>query len=102
MRPQDINSASDLRIDDLKQLKNRHLLVGKSPRMIALTKIRATLLKSVREFFDNDGWLEVAPIPAISTLSGACEDFSTLFSLDYFGRTAFLIQTGQQHLEPYI
>jgi asparaginyl-tRNA synthetase len=70
--------------------------------MIRLTKVKATLLKSAREFFDNDGWLEVSPIPAISTLSGACEDFSTLFSLDYFGRKAFLIQTGQQHLEPYI
>lgn len=89
-------------LEDLKQLENRHLQVGRSPKMNALTRIRATLLKSAREFFDNDGWLEVTPIPAISTLAGACEDFSTLFSLDYFGKRAFLIQTGQQHLEPYI
>lgn len=88
--------------EDLKRLDNRHLRVGRSPQMNALTRIRATLMKSAREFFENDGWLEVSPIPAISTLSGACEDFSTLFSLDYFGRKAFLIQTGQQHLEPYI
>ncbi|MFX0107697.1 MAG: amino acid--tRNA ligase-related protein [Candidatus Hodarchaeota archaeon] len=89
-------------LEDPKQLENRHLQVGRSLKMNALTRIKATLLKSAREFFDNDGWLEVAPISAISTLAGACEDFSTLFSLDYFGERAFLIQTGQQHLEPYI
>ena len=75
--------------------------MGTSPKMIALTKIRATLLKSARDFFDKDGWLEVGPIPAISTLTGACEDLSTLFTVNYFGRKAFLIQTGQQHLEPF-
>jgi len=102
MRAQEKHGHSGSGSIDLRVLKDRHLLVGRSPQMIALTRIKATLLRSARESFDNDGWLEVAPIPAISTLSGACEDFSTLFSLDYFGRKAFLIQTGQQHLESYI
>jgi asparaginyl-tRNA synthetase len=88
--------------DNLKDLKNRHLQIGRSDKMNAITRIRATLLKSAREFFDQDGWLEISPIPAISSLSGACEDFSTLFSVDYFRKRAFLIQTGQQHLEPFI
>lgn len=102
MRAQEKHGHSGSRSRDLRVLEDRHLLVGRSPKMTALTRIKATLLKSTREFFDDDGWLEAAPIPAISTLSGACEDFSTVFSLDYFGRKAFLIQTGQQHLEPYI
>lgn len=85
-----------------EKIDNRHLELGKSSKRNAITQIKATLLKSAREFFENDGWLEVTPIPAISTLSGACEDFSTLFSLEYFGKKAFLIQTGQQHLEAYI
>jgi len=89
-------------VNDLKNLKDRHLQVGRSPKMNAVTRVRATLLKSAREFFDQDGWLEISPIPAISSLSGACEDFATLFSVDYFGKRAFLIQTGQQHLEPFI
>lgn len=95
-----VNLTSGL--ENLKQLEKRHLQVSRSRRMNAITRIKATLLKSIREFFEEDGWLEVSPIPAISTLSGACEDFSTLFSLNYFGRQAFLIQTGQQHLEPII
>lgn len=102
MSVQDKQKDLDFDSDNLKQLENRHLLIGKSIKMNAITKIKSTLLKSIREFFYNDGWLEVTPIPAISTLSGACEDFSTLFELEYFGRKAFLIQTGQQHLEPYI
>jgi aspartyl/asparaginyl-tRNA synthetase len=59
MRTQDKQRGVDSDVDDLKQLENRHLLVGKSPRMIALTRVKATLLKSTREFFDNDGWVTV-------------------------------------------
>jgi asparaginyl-tRNA synthetase len=83
-------------------LENRHLIIGISPKMCALTKIKAILMKSAREFFDKDNWLEVSPTSAISTLSGACEDFSTIFSLDFYGKKAFLIQTGQQHMEAFI
>ncbi len=94
-------SKENTKASDLAEFDGRHLLVGTTPQMVALTRIRAVLLKSARDFFDKDGWLEIGPIPAISTLTGACEDLSTLFSVDYFGRKAFLIQTGQQHLEPF-
>jgi len=100
--PQENIAQTNVGIDDLKNIKYRYLQVGRFDKMNAITCIRATLLKSAREFFDQDGWLEISPIPAISSLSGACEDFSTLFSVDYFGKRAFLIQTGQQHLEPFI
>lgn len=62
-------------------------------------EVKAAMLAGIREFFISDGWLEVTPVPGLTTFAGACEDFSTLFALDYFGRTAHLIQTGQQHLE---
>src|SRR5438477_6550538 len=101
--PITITTTEEIAPNGVKVLnEERHLLVGKTPDFIALTKVKAQMLRSVTEFFNGGDWLQIAPIPAISTLTGACEDFNTLFMLDYFGRQAFLIQTGQQHLETFI
>src|SRR5437867_4511037 len=80
----------------------RHELVGKDPELVALTKIKACMLQSITRFFMSEDFLWVEPIPALSTLTGACEDFNTVFGLDYFGQQGYLIQTGQVHLEAYI
>ena len=85
---------------DLEQLRNRHMLV-RSPNMAALIRLRGTLLKSIRNFMESEDFVEVTT-PTITSLTGACEDFSTLFPLDYFGNKAFLTQTAQFHLEPLI
>jgi asparaginyl-tRNA synthetase len=91
-------NADELR--DLKRLPNRHMLV-RSPHMIALICLRAKLLKTIRTFMEYEGFVEVTT-PTITGLTGACEDFSTLFSLEYFQKKAFLAQTAQLHLEPLI
>ena len=66
-----------------------------------LIKTRALLLKNLREFFDKEGFIEVIP-PVLVGATGACENVSTVFSLDYFGKKAFLAQTTQLFLEWYI
>src|SRR6266849_8203679 len=91
-------SASNLQ--DMKQLNNRHMLV-RSPDMAALIHLRGTLLKAIRNFMESEDFVEVTT-PTITSLTGACEDFSTLFPLEYFGNKAFLTQTAQLHLEPLI
>src|SRR6266516_4502845 len=85
---------------DLEQLRNRHMLV-RSPSMAALIRLRGTLLKTIRNFMEAEDFVEVTT-PTITSLTGACEDFSTLFPLDYFGNKAFLTQTAQLHLEPLV
>lgn len=85
---------------DMSQLGNRHMLV-RLPRMAALIRLRGTLLKSIRNFMESEDFVEVTT-PTITSLTGACEDFSSLFSFDYFGNKAFLTQTAQLHLEPLI
>ncbi len=87
-------------LEDMTQLRNRHLLV-RSPKMAALIRLRGTLLKTVRAFMESEDFVEVTT-PTITSLTGACEDFSTLFPLDYFGNKAFLTQTAQLHLEPLV
>src|SRR3989440_10304796 len=85
---------------DLEQLRNRHMLV-RSPDMAALIRLRGTLLKAIRHFMESEDFVEVTT-PTITSLTGACEDFSTLFPLEYFGNKAFLTQTAQLHLEPLV
>ncbi len=85
---------------DMGQLRNRHMLV-RSPGMAALILLRGTLLKAIRNFMESEDFVEVTT-PTITSLTGACEDFSTLFPLEYFGNKAFLTQTAQLHLEPLV
>src|SRR5450759_3658785 len=85
---------------DMEQLPNRHMLV-RSPQMAALIRLRGALLKTIRNFMEAEDFVEVTT-PTITSLTGACEDFSTLFPIEYFGNKAFLTQTAQLHLEPLV
>src|SRR5258707_2126048 len=85
---------------DMHQLRNRHMLV-RTPQMASLIRLRGTLLKTIRNFMESEDFVEVTT-PTITSLTGACEDFSTLFPLEYFGNKAFLTQTAQLHLEPLV
>ena len=73
----------------------RHLWL-RSKNQYAILRIRHTIIKAIRDFFDNRGFILVdTPIftPA------ACEGTSTLFSTDYFDTKAFLTQSGQLYAE---
>ena len=73
----------------------RHLWL-RSKRTHAILKIRHLCIKGIRDYFDNRGYLLLdSPIftPA------ACEGTSTLFETEYFGRSAFLTQSGQLYQE---
>jgi asparaginyl-tRNA synthetase len=77
-------------------MDHRHLWL-RSRKQHAILKVRHTVVKAVRDFFDNDGFtLADAPIftPA------ACEGTTTLFEVDYFdGEKAYLTQSGQLYNE---
>jgi len=80
-------------------MDNRHLWL-RSKRQWAILRIRHTLSKGIRDFFDGDGFtLLDAPILTPS----ACEGTSNLFSTEYFDEgMAFLSQSGQLYQEPGI
>ena len=76
-------------------MSNRHLWL-RSKRQWAIMRIRATIVKSIRDYLDdNDFLLMDAPILS----ANACEGSSTLFSTDYFGVPAYLSQSGQLYNE---
>jgi asparaginyl-tRNA synthetase len=73
----------------------RHLWL-RSKNQHAILRIRHTIIKAIRDFFDGRGFTLVdTPIftPA------ACEGTSTLFETDYFDTKAFLTQSGQLYAE---
>lgn len=74
----------------------RHLWL-RSSRQHAIIRIRHEIIRSIREFYDNRGFVLLdAPIftPA------ACEGTSTLFGTDYFDLgKAYLTQSGQLYGE---
>lgn len=76
-------------------MDNRHLWL-RSSRQQAIMKVRSTIIKASRDYFDTNGFMLVdAPIftPA------SCEGTTTLFETDYFDEKAFLTQSGQLYME---
>ncbi|MBI3184914.1 MAG: asparagine--tRNA ligase [Myxococcales bacterium] len=77
-------------------MEKRHLWL-RSARQNVILRVRHTVEKAIRDFFDEDGFTLVdAPIftPA------ACEGTSTLFEVPYFDLgKAYLTQSGQLYME---
>jgi asparaginyl-tRNA synthetase len=64
-------------------------------------KVEAALLKGARRWLNINGYTEVV-VPHIVNATGSCEVIDTLFELPYFGRKAYLTQTGQLYLEALV
>ena len=76
-------------------MDHRHLWL-RSKRQHAILKVRHTIIKAVRDFFDSrDFTLVDAPV----FTPNACEGTSTLFETDYHGEKAYLTQSGQLYME---
>lgn len=77
-------------------MDHRHLWL-RSRRQHAILRIRATLIRAVRDYFDDRGFLLVdSPI----FTPNACEGTSTLFETQWFDDSkAYLSQSGQLYQE---
>ncbi len=74
---------------------HRHLWFrSKGPH--AILHVRHLIIQAIRNYFDSRGFLLLdSPI----FTPNACEGTSTLFETEYFGRTAYLSQSGQLYQE---
>ena len=71
----------------------------RSPRQIAILKVRAEVIKACKDFLDERGFtLTDSPILTPSAVEGV----ATLFEVPYFGDKAFLTQSGQLYVEATI
>jgi len=76
-------------------MEHRHLWV-RSPRQASILRVRAEIIKAVRDYFDENGFVLTDP-PILTP--AACEGTSTLFPVDYFDEQAYLTQSGQLYIE---
>jgi len=75
--------------------EHRHLWL-RSKRPHAILKIRHICVKAIRDFFDERDFLLLdSPI----FTPNPCEGTSTLFATEYFGKQAYLSQSGQLYQE---
>lgn len=79
-------------------MERRHLWV-RSQRQWAILRVRATVIKAIRDWLDDHGFVNM-DTPILTPTS--CEDTSTLFETDYFGDPAYLTQSGQLYNEANI
>jgi asparaginyl-tRNA synthetase len=77
-------------------MDNRHLWI-RSRKQHAVLKVRHTVIKAVRDYFDDNGFT-LADTPIFTP--AACEGTTTLFEVDYFDdQKAYLTQSGQLYNE---
>ena len=77
-------------------MDNRHLWI-RLKKQHAVLKIRHSVIKASRDYFDNLGFT-LADTPIFTP--AACEGTTTLFEVDYFGDDkAYLTQSGQLYNE---
>ncbi|MBN1580102.1 MAG: asparagine--tRNA ligase [Anaerolineae bacterium] len=79
-------------------MEHRHLWL-RSTRQWAILRVRATIIKAIRNWLDDHDFLLV-DTPLLTP--AACEGTTTLFETDYFGTPAFLSQSGQLYNEATI
>ena len=76
-------------------MDHRHLWV-RSRRQHVILRVRATLAKAIRDYFDERGFI-LFDSPILTP--AACEGTTTLFEVPYFESTAYLTQSGQLYQE---
>jgi len=76
-------------------MDHRHLWI-RSSKQIPVLKIRHEVMKAIRDFFDERGFIATeAPILTPTSVEGT----TTLFEVNYFDDKAYLSQSGQLYLE---
>ncbi|MEO0206529.1 MAG: asparagine--tRNA ligase [candidate division WOR-3 bacterium] len=73
----------------------RHLWI-RSKKQNAILRIRHTVIKAIRDFLDNQGFIN-ADTPILTPAS--VEGTTTLFPVDYYSETVYLTQSGQLYNE---
>ncbi|MFH1514429.1 MAG: asparagine--tRNA ligase [bacterium] len=76
-------------------MQHRHLWL-RSKKQWAILRIRHSVIKAIRDFFDSRGFILI-DTPILTP--NAAEGTSTLFEVDYYDQKAFLTQSGQLYAE---
>lgn len=66
-----------------------------------VARVKAAMLRAAEDTLDGEGFTQIVP-SALTTMAGACGDPGTLIPVELGGGQAYLRQTAQLHLEPFM
>lgn len=72
-----------------------------SQELAAVASVESAISKGFLSYCFDNGF-KIIDTPPITDATGACENFLTIFDVDYFGRPGYLSQTGQLYLEAFL
>ncbi|MBI2004293.1 hypothetical protein HYS72_02400 [Candidatus Pacearchaeota archaeon] len=67
----------------------------------ALINVRSASLQAIREALQSEGYTEVS-VSSMVNIAGSCEDPYSSFSLNFYGKQAYLSQSAQLQLESLV
>ena len=79
-------------------LDNRMISL-RNPKILSIFRVQATCVKAFGDFFRSEGFTE---IKSSKIIGGGSEGGTNLFSMDYFGKTAYLAQSPQLYKQTMI
>jgi nondiscriminating aspartyl-tRNA synthetase len=79
-------------------LDNRMISL-RNPKILSIFRVQATCVKAFGEFFRSEGFTE---IKTSKIIGGGSEGGTNLFSMDYFGKTAYLAQSPQLYKQTMV
>ena len=79
-------------------LDNRMISL-RNPKILSIFKLQANIVKHFAEFFRSEGFTQ---IKSSKIIGGGSEGGTNLFSMDYFGKTAYLAQSPQLYKQTMV
>jgi aspartyl-tRNA synthetase len=86
-----IDFSGKIETDLSKRLDNRFLDL-RNPKRLAIFKVRSEVSRALHEFFRKEDFIEVH---TPKTVGSGAEGGATMFTLDYYGKKAYLSQSQQ-------
>jgi len=72
-----------------------------SKEVAAVARIESEISRGFISYCFENNFVLIDP-PPITDITGSCENFLSVFDVDYFGKKGYLTQTGQLYLEAFL
>lgn len=83
----------------LEVILDNRMISLRNPKLLSIFRLQATCIKAFGDFFRGEGFTE---IKSSKIIGGGSEGGTNLFSMDYFGTTAYLAQSPQLYKQAMV
>ena len=89
----------DPEVFGLETILDNRMISVRNPKLLSIFRLQATCIKAFGDFFRGEGFTE---IKSSKIISGGSEGGTNLFTMDYFGKTAYLAQSPQLYKQAMV